>query len=157
MAKVGLDFGEKIEIFGKRYRLLNDGLLSIKDLFGQLTFVRFEGANIQYAEDTTQPRRSDGTYPNVPTGEVFGLDISVYSSVQGALTVTLTDVSEADFLAQGLVFDDAIDLVDTVVTYSNVSSNKFKLFASTAVKSAVQSNTPTEQSKPGEKPGKDQK
>lgn len=69
MAKVGLNFGEKIQIVDKSYRVLNDGLVDLKEIFGDLSFRSFEETDLIYEDDMTQPRRQDGSYPQIPTGE----------------------------------------------------------------------------------------
>lgn len=161
MAKVGLNFGEKMLLAGKRYRVLNDGLVPIKEILGQLTFGKVEQQILAYEDDTSRPRQADGTYPQIPTGEILGLEISVKSSVQqGTLFVTLLEQSQDEIEALGLAYREDVELKDVIITYSSVRDNQFKLFASSIVK---KSTTPSinpgsaETSKAGDKPGKDQK
>ena len=42
MAKIGLNFGEKLQIVDKSYRVITDGLI-IPEVFGKLTFRSIEG------------------------------------------------------------------------------------------------------------------
>lgn len=79
----------------------------------------------------TQPRRPDGTYPQIPTGESRGLVVGIFSSIQGQTEFfTLVDMTLADFEGLQLKYRDPVELEDIVVTYSSVGSNQFKLFAS---------------------------
>lgn len=131
MAKVGLNFGEKMQIADKTYRVLNDGLVDLKEIFGDLSFRSFEENDLIYADDMTQPRRPDGTYPQIPTGESRGLVVGIFSSIQGQTEFfTLVDMTLAEFEALKLKYRDSVELDDIVVTYSSVGSNQFKLFAS---------------------------
>lgn len=131
MAKVGLNFGEKMQIADKTYRILNDGLVDLKEIFGELSFRSFEESDLIYADDTTQPRRQDGTYPQIPTGESRGLIVGIFSSVQAQTEFfTLVDTSLGEFESLQLKYRDPIELEDIIVTYSSVGSNQFKLFAS---------------------------
>ncbi|HEN2956797.1 TPA: conjugal transfer protein [Streptococcus agalactiae] len=131
MAKVGLNFGEKMQIADKTYRVLNDGLVDLKEIFGDLSFRSFEESDLIYADDMKQPRRPDGTYPQIPTGESRGLVVGIFSSIQGQTEFfTLVDMTLADFEGLQLKYRDPVELEDIVVTYSSVGSNQFKLFAS---------------------------
>ena len=44
MAKNGLELGNRVEIFSKKYRILNDLLLNPKEVLGACKFVKNEGA-----------------------------------------------------------------------------------------------------------------
>lgn len=124
MAKVGLNFGEKLDIVDKRYRILNDGLVDLSAIFGKWSFRSFEG--MDYVRDPET---------NELTGEVRGAVVGVHSSIQKeTLFVTLTDMSQSDFEALGLKYREEVELSDVVVTYSSVSGNQFKLFASKIAK-----------------------
>lgn len=131
MAKVGLNFGEKLQIADKQYRVLNDGLADLKQIFGKMVFLSVEGQDVIYEEDTTQSRRQDGSYPTVSTGEVRGIVVGVKSYVQHQpIFVTVTDQSLSDIEALKLKNREEVDFDNIVVTYSSVGNNQFKLFAS---------------------------
>ena len=44
MAKNGLELGNRVEIFSKKYRTLNDLLLNPKEVLGTCKFIKNEGA-----------------------------------------------------------------------------------------------------------------
>lgn len=139
MAKVGLNFGEKIQIVDKSYRVLNDGLVDLKEIFGDLSFRSFEETDLIYEDDMTQPRRQDGSYPQIPTGESRGLVVGIFSLVQQQTEfVTLVDMSLAEFEALQLKYREPVELKGIIVTYSSVGSNQFKLFASKIKRSVSQ-------------------
>ncbi|HHY1271495.1 TPA: conjugal transfer protein [Streptococcus pyogenes] len=139
MAKVGLNFGEKIQIVDKSYRVLNDGLVDLKEIFGDLSFRSFEETDLIYEDDMTQPRRQDGSYPQIPTGESRGLVVGIFSPVQQQTEfVTLVDMSLAEFEALQLKYREPVELEGIIVTYSPVGSNQFKLFASKIKRSVSQ-------------------
>lgn len=145
MAKVGLNFGEKLQIADKQYRVLNDGLVDLKQIFGKMLFGRIEGQDVIYEEDTTQPRRQDGSYPTVSTGEIRGIVVSAKSQVQHqSLFITITDQSLSDIEALNLKNREEVDFDNIVVTYSSVGNNQFKLFAS-AIKRVGTNQTPKQQ------------
>ncbi|CCI63197.1 MULTISPECIES: hypothetical protein [Streptococcus] len=139
MAKVGLNFGEKMQIVDKSYRVLNDGLVDLKEIFGDLSFRSFEETDLIYEDDMTQPRRQDGSYPQIPTGESRGLVVGIFSPVQQQTEfVTLVDMSLAEFEALQLKYREPVELKGIIVTYSSVGSNQFKLFASKIKRSVSQ-------------------
>ncbi|BCK50225.1 hypothetical protein SDSE159_14820 [Streptococcus dysgalactiae subsp. equisimilis] len=139
MAKVGLNFGEKMQIVDKSYRVLNDGLVDLKEIFGDLSFRSFEETDLIYEDDITQPRRQDGSYPQIPTGESRGLVVGIFSPVQQQTEfVTLVDMSLAEFEALQLKYREPVELKGIIVTYSSVGSNQFKLFASKIKRSVSQ-------------------
>lgn len=148
MAKVGLNFGEKMQIGDKQYRVLNDGLLDIKKMFGDIFFVEMVGPDVVYEEDRTQPRRQDGTYPTKTTGEIRGVVIGLKSSVQTDIFVTITDQPLSEIEKLGLDFREAVELENIVVTYSPVGGeNRFKLFASRIKKVGASQVQPAKQDK----------
>lgn len=130
MAKVGLNMGEKLQIADKGYRVV-DGL-KIEAVLGKITYRTNEGQDLIYEDDTSQPRRQDGSYPQVPTGEVRGTVLGLHSSVQHeTLFITITDMPLSDIEALGLKPRDEVVLDNIVVTYSSVGGNdNYKLFAS---------------------------
>ena len=101
MAKVGLNMGEKLQIADKGYRVV-DGL-KIEAVLGKITYRTNEGQDLIYEDDTSQPRRQDGSYPQVPTGEARGTVLGLHSSVQHeTLFITITDMPLSDIEALGL-------------------------------------------------------
>ncbi|MGT2698696.1 conjugal transfer protein [Streptococcus mutans] len=130
MAKVGLNMGEKLQIADKGYRVV-DGL-KIEVVLGKITYRTNEGQDLIYEDDTSQPRRQDGSYPQVPTGEARGTVLGLHSSVQHeTLFITITDMPLSDIEALGLKPRDEVVLDNIVVTYSSVGGNdNYKLFAS---------------------------
>lgn len=148
MAKVGLNFGEKMQIGDKQYRVLNDGLLDIKKMFGDIVFIEMVGPDVVYEEDRTQPRRQDGTYPTKTTGEIRGVVVGLKSSVQTDIFVTITDQPFSEIEKLGLDFREAVELENIVVTYSPVGGeNRFKLFASCIKKAGTTQSQLTKQDK----------
>ncbi|HGD5362551.1 TPA: hypothetical protein ACIZN7_000986 [Streptococcus agalactiae] len=140
MAKIGLNFGEKLQIADKEYRTFNDGL-DVNVLLGDLTWRRYEEP-VQFTEDdTTQPPDRFGRYPQKPTGEVKWNDIAVFSTAQNeTIFVSITDMPSYAIEDLGLKLGDPIELSDVVVTWSNVSGGMFKIFASSLKKKDVASN-----------------
>lgn len=148
MAKVGLNFGEKVQIADKQYRVLNDGLVDLKQIFGKFLFIGIDGQDVIYEDNLSQPRRQDGTYPQIPTGEVRGVVIGVKSSVQHQpLFFTVTDQFFSDIEALDLKNREEVELEDIVVTYSSVGNNQFKLFASCIKKAGTTQSQLTKQDK----------
>lgn len=130
MAKIGLNMGEKLRIADKNYRVV-DGL-SINEVLGKLKFRTIEGPDVIFEEDTSQPRRQDGSYPGISTGESRGTVLGIKSSVQHeTLFITITDMPLSDIEALDLKINDEVTLDNVVVTYSSVGGNdNYKLFAS---------------------------
>lgn len=71
MAKIGLNYGEKLQIADKTYRVITDGL-NVPEVLGKLSFRGIEGPDIIYEEDRTQ-RNPDGSFVQINTGEIRGL------------------------------------------------------------------------------------
>ncbi|NLQ60094.1 conjugal transfer protein [Streptococcus mutans] len=130
MAKIGLNMGEKLRIADKNYRVV-DGL-SINEVLGKLKFRTIEGPDVIFEEDTSQPRRQDGSYPGISTGESRGTVLGIKSSVQHeTLFIMITDMPLSDIEALDLKTNDEVTLDNVVVTYSSVGGNdNYKLFAS---------------------------
>lgn len=152
MAKIGLDMGEKLPIAGKNYRVV-DGL-KLDDVLGKLTYRSNEGPVTVYEDDTSQPRRQDGSYPQIPTGEVQGTVLGIHSSVQHeTLFVTVTDMAGSDIEALDLKYREAVELDNPVMTYSSVNGNdNYKLFASGIKKAGGQAKpAPAPAGKPDDK------
>lgn len=135
MAKIGLDFGEKLQIKDKEYRTITEAL-DTKALFGHLTWRRFEGPQFfTEADETKRPDRY-GVYPEVSTGEVKWNDIAVFSEAQGkTIFVSIVDMSQHDIEALDLKLGDSIEFEDVVVTYSYLNrEDVYKVFASKVAK-----------------------
>lgn len=138
MAKIGIELGEKIQIADKSYRTLND-VVDVKEVFGALTFGRIEEQDLIYEDDTTAQRGADGRFPQVATGEVRGVVVSLRSANQSdALFVTIVDQSLEEIEALGLEYRKPVELENIVLTMSNIGRNdNFKVFASKIFKGQV--------------------
>ncbi len=80
MAKVGLNYGEKLQISDKTYRVITDGL-DVPPVLGKLSFRGIEGPEIIFEADRSQ-RNADGSFKKVNTGEIRGIVVGIHSSVQ---------------------------------------------------------------------------
>lgn len=137
MAKVGLNFGEKLQVADKEYRILNDGLVSVKEILGDLKLIAVVEEDLVYTDDTSQPRRQDGKYPQIPTGETRGLVLSVSSSVlKKSVNVTVSDMTEVRFAELGIKYRDVIEFDDLTFAYVTIGkrSDRIKLLASNVKK-----------------------
>ena len=137
MAKVGLNFGEKLQVADKEYRILNDGLVSAKEILGDLKLIAIVEEDLVYTDDTSQARRQDGTYPQIPTGETRGLVLSVSSSVlKKSVNVTVSDMTEVRFAELGIKYRDVIEFDDLTFAYVSIGkrSDRIKLLASNVKK-----------------------
>ncbi|OBZ00641.1 conjugal transfer protein [Streptococcus dysgalactiae subsp. equisimilis] len=146
MAKVGLDFGQKLQIADKSYRILNDGI-DVAAVLGDVSFARIEGPDVIYEEV-----RENGIVRNETTGEVRGVVVALRSAEQKeTVFVTVTEMSEFEIEDLKLNFRDSVELVDPVMSYSAIDGNDvFKLFAS-----AIRKKVAGQQGKQ-EQPKKDQ-
>lgn len=145
MAKVGLNFGEKLQVADKEYRILNDGLVQSKEILGDLKLIAVVEEDLVYTDDTSQSRRQDGTYPQIPTGEMRGLVLSVSSSVlKKSVNVTVSDMTEARFAELGIKYRDVIEFDDLTFAYVSIGkrSDRIKLLASNVKKVGQTSNQP---------------
>ncbi len=137
MAKVGLNCCEKLQVADKEYRILNDGLVQSKEILGDLKLIAVVEEDLVYTDDTSQPRRQDGTYPQIPTGETRGLVLSVSSSVlKKSVNVTVSDMTEARFAELGIKYRDVIEFDDLTFAYVSIGkrSDRIKLLASNVKK-----------------------
>ncbi|MEX2803845.1 conjugal transfer protein [Streptococcus sp. H31] len=142
MAKVGLDFGEKKQFADRSYRVLDDGLVNPKEILGDLRFIKVVGDDLDYMDDTSQPRRQDGTYPQIPTGETRGLVLSVSSSfLKKSIAVTVLDMTEVRFNELGIKYRENIELDNLNFAYVSIGkrSDRIKVFA-TGVRKLGQHN-----------------
>ncbi|WP_273451269.1 hypothetical protein [Streptococcus ferus] len=135
MAKIGLNFGDKLQIADKEYRVVSEGL-NVQALLGNLSWRRFEEPIFFTEPDETKQPDRYGNYPEIPTGEVKWNDIAVFSSAQGqTVFVSIADMSQHEIEELGLKLGDEIELTDVVVTYSYLNrGDVYKLFASKVVK-----------------------
>lgn len=131
MAKIGLNFGDKLSIKDKDYRVVSEGL-NIKALLGNLTWRRFEEPVFFTEPDETKQPDRFGNYPEMATGEVKWNDIAVFSEAQGqTIFISIVDMSQREIEELGLSLGDEIELSDVVVTYSYLNrGDVYKLFAS---------------------------
>ena len=53
MAKIGLNYGEKLQIADKTYRVITEGL-DVPAIFGKLTFRGIEGPDVIFEVDQSQ-------------------------------------------------------------------------------------------------------
>lgn len=141
MARFGLNLGEKVDIVGKQYRILNDVIENPAGQLGELTFIEKVRDNLVYEDDLSQPN-GDGTYKQVATGEMLGFDIALRSKVHKQVFVTITEMPLSAFEDLGIKFGDKVSLNDIVVTYSQVGSGEAKLFASSISKVGGQPQPP---------------
>ena len=145
MAKIGLNYGEKLQIADKTYRVITDGL-DVPEVLGKLTFRGIEGPDIIFEEDRSQ-RNPDGSFVQINTGEVRGIVVAIHSSVQHqTLFFTIADMSESEIEELGLKYREEIELEVIVITHTHVNRNDiFKLFAS-KIKKKIGS-TPSKENK----------
>ena len=68
MAKIGLNYGEKLQIADKTYRVITDGL-DVPAVLGKLTFRGIEGliSSLKWIVHNEIP---DGSFVQVNTGEI---------------------------------------------------------------------------------------
>ncbi|WP_192942790.1 hypothetical protein [Streptococcus dysgalactiae] len=128
MAKVGLKF-DKVEITDKRYLDITPAL-NVDEVFGKLTWRGINEVEQKYEDDTTQPRNQDGTYPQVPTGEILSTKVAIKSANQhGTEEFSVIGMMPSEIEGLGLKFGDEVELSGIIVTYSSVSGGVYKLFA----------------------------
>ena len=113
MAKIGLNYGEKLQIADKTYRVITDGL-DVPKVLGKLTFRGIEGPDIIFEEDRSQ-RNPDGSFAQINTGEVRGIVVAIHSSEQHqTLFFTIADMSESEIEALGLKYREEIELEEMI-------------------------------------------
>lgn len=129
MAKVGLEFGDRIQIADKRYNSLSDGL-DEQAVLGKLTWRRFEESIFYTEDDMTQPRDRDGRYPQMVTDRIKWNDVAIYSENQEeTIFISIVDMPRESIEELGLKLGDEVELNDVVITWSSVSGGTFKVFA----------------------------
>lgn len=148
MAKIGLNYGEKLQIADKTYRVITDGL-DVPAVLGKLSFRGIEGPDIIFEVDRSQ-RNPDGSFVQVNTGEIRGIVVGIHSSVQHeTLFFTIADMSESEIEDLGIKYREEIELEDIVITHTHVNRNDiYKLFASKIKKKT--GGAPTKENKPVE-------
>ncbi|MFC5632031.1 MULTISPECIES: conjugal transfer protein [Streptococcus] len=121
----GLKLGEKLEIAGKKHRILND-VIDVDQFIGELQFSRFEGH---------QTRFEDG----VDTGEILGILVELrFKDHEDMDTILLTDMSEASFEELGLKWREEVELIDPVVSIASIDGvDNYNIFASGIRKKAM--------------------
>lgn len=141
MAKIGLKF-DKVEITDKRYLNITPGL-KLDEVFGKLIWRGINEVEQKYEDDTTQPRNQDGTYPQVPTGEIISTKVAIKSEKQhGTEEFSIVGMLPSEIEALGLQFGDVVELSDIVVTYSSISGGVYKFFAQRITKKGNHSPKP---------------
>ena len=136
MAKIGLNYGEKLQIADKTYRVITDGL-DVPEILGKLTFRGIEGPDVSFEVDQSQ-RNPDGSFVQVNTGEIRGIVVGIHSSVQHeTLFFTIADMSESEIEDLGIKYREEVELEDIVFAHVHVNNRDiFKLFASKIKKKA---------------------
>ena len=124
MAKIGLNYGEKLQIADKTYRVITEGL-DVPAILGKLTFRGIEGPEVIFEVDQSQ-RNPDGSFVQVNTG------VGIHSSVQHeTLFFTIADMLESEIEDLGIKYREEVELEDIVVAHIHVNNRDiFKLFAS---------------------------
>lgn len=129
MAKIGLEFGEKIKIADKEYRTFSDGL-DEKAILGSLSWRRLEEPVFFTEDDTTKQPDRFGVYPQMSTGEVKWNDVTVFSDAQKApIFVSIVNMPRHAIEDLNLKLGDAVELEGIVITWSNVAGGTYKIFA----------------------------
>ena len=119
MAKIGLNYGEKLQIADKTYRVITDGL-NVPEVLGKLSFRGIEGPDIIFEEDRTQ-RNPDGSFVQVNTGEIRGIVVAIHSSIQHeTLFFTIADMAQSEIEDLGIKYREEVELEDIVITQSPV-------------------------------------
>ena len=106
MAKHGLELGNRVEIFSKKYRVLNDLLMNPKEVLGACKFIKNEGAQFVNV--------------NVETGEgdYDGVEVLVYSEGQEDLIfLKVTEQSEEEINAMNFGYQEAVDFDTLLIAY----------------------------------------
>ena len=148
MAKIGLNYGEKLQIADKTYRVITDGL-DVPAVLWKLSFRGIEGPDIIFEVDRSQ-RNPDGSFVQVNTGEIRGIVVGIHSSVQHeTLFFTIADMSEYEIEDLGIKYREEVELEDIVITHTHVNRNDiYKLFASKIKKKS--GGAPIKEKKPVE-------
>lgn len=148
MAKVGLNFGEKIGIQDKNYLSITEGM-DMVSVLGRMTYRKFEEPVFFTEEDTSKQPDRFGVYPQMPTGEVKWSDVAILSEAQEqTIFVSLVNWLPSQVEALGLKMGDEVELVDPILTYSRIGrEDVYKVFATGLKKVQNQGQNPNKENK----------
>ena len=106
MAKNGLELGNRVEIFSKKYRTLNDLLLNPKEVLGTCKFIKNEGAQFVNIDLET----GEGDYD--------GVEVLVYSEGQeDVIFLKVTEQSEEEINALNFGYQEVVDFETLLIAY----------------------------------------
>lgn len=106
MAKNGLELGNRVEIFSKKYRTLNDLLLNPKEVLGTCKFIKNEGAQFVNIDLET----GEGDYD--------GVEVLVYSEGQeDVIFLKVTEQSEEEINALNFGYQEVVDFDTLLIAY----------------------------------------
>ena len=106
MAKNGLELGNRVEIFSKKYRTLNDLLLNPKEVLGNCKFIKNEGAQFVNIDLET----GEGDYD--------GVEVLVYSEGQeDVIFLKVTEQSEEEINALNFGYQEVVDFDTLLIAY----------------------------------------
>lgn len=106
MAKNGLELGNRVEIFSKKYRILNDLLLNPKEVLGTCKFIKNEGAQFVNIDLET----GEGDYD--------GVEVLVYSEGQeDVIFLKVTEQSEEEINALNFCYQEDVDFDTLLIAY----------------------------------------
>ena len=106
MAKNGLELGNRVEIFSKKYRTLNDLLLNPKEVLGTCKFIKNEGAQFVNIDLET----GEGDYD--------GVEVLVYSeSQEDVIFLKVTEQSEEEINALSFGYQEVVDFDTLLIAY----------------------------------------
>lgn len=106
MAKNGLELGNRVEIFSKKYRILNDLLLNPKEVLGTCKFIKNEGAQFVNIDLET----GEGDYD--------GVEVLVYSEgPEDVIFLKVTEQSEEEINALNLGYQEVVDFDTLLIAY----------------------------------------
>ena len=106
MAKNGLELGNRVEIFSKKYRTLNDLLLNPKEVLGTCKFIKNEGAQFVNIDLET----GEGDYD--------GVEVLVYSEGQeDVIFLKVTEQSEEEINALNFGYQEVVDFDNLLIAY----------------------------------------
>ena len=106
MAKNGLELGNRVEIFSKKYRILNDLLLNPKEVLGTCKFIKKEGAQFVNIDLET----GEGDYD--------GVEVLVYSEGQeDVIFLKVTEQSEEEINSLNLGYQEVVDFDTLLIAY----------------------------------------
>ena len=106
MAKNGLELGNRVEIFSKKYRTLNDLLLNPKEVLGTCKFIKNEGAQFVNIDLET----GEGDYD--------GVEVLVYSEGQeDVIFLKVTEQSEEEINALNFGYQEVVVFDTLLIAY----------------------------------------